>query len=808
MANQPSVQQPLTNQTQANLQQLMNPTPANTQQLNNPTPSTLQQLANLTPANMQQLINSTPARMQHHPINPTPTNMHHPINSTPTNMQQPTKQTPTTMQQQLKQSPASAHQLIKGDRLLFSSSDENAMTKQIQATHSPDGREFDVKPLLNIVEDIFERAAPTIESLALPAAGHQARPEVLDDKIYHSSSMAMLESLSFIIEQIASEISYKCSGGGDAHATTMSILNMLSSYTWDAKLVIALAAFSMTYGEFWLVAQNCTSNQLAKSVAILKQLPDILEHSSMLKPRFDSVKSLIKVMLAIAKCIVEFQDLPPRYITMDVPALSTAMAHLPISVYWTIRSIVACASQIIGLIGLAHEHIASTTEAWELSSLAHKLSNMQSHLQNQLGLCYKHIDERKHMETYQNLIHLFDMAHIDNMRVLKALIYSKDDIQPLLEGTTKRRVNIDVLRRKNVLLLISDLDITQDEISILEQIYNESRLYPSKQESQYEIVWLPILDPAVPFNDIMLKKFEALQSVMTWYSIHHPSLIDRAVITFVKEKWNFGKKPILVVLDPQGRVACPNAVHMMWIWGSLAFPFTTIREEALWKEESWRLELLVAGIDPIITNWIEEGRYICLYGGEDMEWIRKFTSTARAVAQAAGIPLGMVYVGKSNPKERVRRNVSTIMVEKLSHYWQDLTSIWYFWVRIESMWRSKNQLGKTSENDSLMKEIMAMLSFDSSEGGWAIFTKGTEELVKAKGSISLTCLSDYTIWKDQIQQKGFLPSLKDYLKSLHTEHHCNRLILPSSAGMIPEKIVCTECSRNMERYILYKCCDE
>ena len=92
-----------------------------------------------------------------------------------------------------------------------------------------------------------------------------------------------------------------------------------------------------------------------------------------------------------------------------------------------------------------------------------------------------------------------------------------------------------------------------------------------------------------------------------------------------------------------------------------------------------------------------------------MDWIRKFTNTARTVAQAAGISLGMVYVGKSNPKERVRRNIAAIMAEKLSHYWQDPTSIWYFWVRIESMWRSKNQLGKTSENDAIMKHSVARI---------------------------------------------------------------------------------------------------
>ena len=61
-----------------------------------------------------------------------------------------------------------------------------------------------------------------------------------------------------------------------------------------------------------------------------------------------------------------------------------------------------------------------------------------------------------------------------------------------------------------MLLLISDLDISQEEISILEQIYNDSRLHPTRQDSQYEIVWLPILDPAVPFTDNMLQKFETL----------------------------------------------------------------------------------------------------------------------------------------------------------------------------------------------------------------------------------------------------------------------------------------------------------
>ncbi|KAI3682986.1 hypothetical protein L1987_83421 [Smallanthus sonchifolius] len=65
------------------------------------------------------------------------------------------------------------------------------------------------------------------------------------------------------------------------------------------------------------------------------------------------------------------------------------------------------------------------------------------------------------------------------------------------------------------------------------------------------------------------------------------------------------------------------------------------RMDALYevREETWRLELLVTIIDNNILNWIWEDKYIFLYGGDDIEWIRKFTSNARAMATAARIPL-------------------------------------------------------------------------------------------------------------------------------------------------------------------------
>ncbi|KAJ6949425.1 protein SIEVE ELEMENT OCCLUSION B-like [Populus alba x Populus x berolinensis] len=698
-----------------------------------------------------------------------------------------------------------SQQLIKSDRgSMLTMSDDNVMMKQIVGTHAPDGREVDVKPRLLLAEDILKRATQQIDTSLTTSQAHAE----MEDKTHQVNFVSMLDSLSYTIDRISCEIAYKVLGGTDAHATTVSLFNMLTSYSWDAKLVLTLSAFALKYGQFWLVAQISSSNQLAKSMAILRQLPSIMEHPLPLNPYFDAINNLIEVMMDVARCVVEFNDLPLAYISNEVPALSTAMAHIPTAVYWTIRSVVACTAQINSLTTMGHEFSMSTNVAWELSTLAHKLSNILDHLRKQLDTCYQFIDEKRDVESFQMLKNLFEMIHIDNMKVLKALIYAKDDIQPLIDGSSKKRVHLDVLRRKNVLLLISGLDMSNDELSILEQIYNESRHQGARLNSQYEVVWVPIVDRSVQWSDPMKGKFESMQSSMPWFTVYHPSLIEKAVIRFIKEVWHFRNKPILVVLDPQGKVVCPNALHMMWIWGSSAFPFTSLREESLWKDETWRLELLVDGIDPEILNWIKEGKYIFLYGGDDEEWVRKFTNTARAVAQAARIPLEMVYVGKSSKREKIRRVIATITVEKLSYVWQDLTMIWFFWTRLESMLYSKIQLGKLDDHDPMMQEIKKLLSYDR-EGGWAVLSNGSNVVVNGHKTTALQTLLEYDLWKEQVPVKGFDLAFRDHQGRIHDiARPCCRFDFPMTTGRIPGTMKCPECNQTMEKFSTFLCCHD
>ncbi|GMJ09393.1 Arabidopsis thaliana sieve element occlusion-related 1, sieve element occlusion b [Hibiscus trionum] len=707
----------------------------------------------------------------------------------------------------LTMSPSDSRALIRGDRgSMLSMSDDNVMMNQILATHAPDGREFDVKPLLYLVEDILNRATQHVDFLV---KGTLSQAE-LEERAQQANHIAMLEALTFTIDRIACELSYKALGGSDVHATTTAIFNLLSSYAWDAKLVLSLSAFALNYGEFWLLAQIYSTNQLAKSMALLKQLPTLLEHTAPLKPRFDALNSLIRTMIDVTRCVVQFKELPSMYISSDVPALTTALNLIPTAVYWTIRSMVACATQISSLTSMGHEFGISTTESWELSTLAHKLRNIHEHLTKQMNFCYQYIDERRDVETYQMLLNLFDpnVLHIDNMRVLKALIYSKDDKLPLLDGSTKREVSLDVLRRKSVLLLISSLEFANDELAILEQIYNDSRIHATRLESQYEVVWIPIVDRSIiPLPEETRTKFENLLSTMPWYSVKDPLLIEKPVIRFIKEVWHFRTKPILVVLDPQGKVVSPNAIHMMWIWGSTAFPFTSMREEALWREETWRLDLLVDGIDPLILNWIKEGKYIFLYGGDNIDWVRRFTAQARSVASASRIPLEMVYVGKSNKREQVKKVTGVINAEKLSYAWEDQAMVWFFWTRLESMLFSKIQLGRADDQDLMMQQIKKLLSYDR-DGGWAVLSQGSNIVVNGHSTTILPTLGGYDEWKVNVAEKGFDMSFKEYHDKLHdVAHPCCRFEFPTTIR-IPESMRCPECLRVMEKYNTFLCCHD
>ena len=206
---------------------------------------------------------------------------------------------------------------------------------------------------------------------------------------------------------------------------------------------------------------------------------------------------------------------------------------------------------------------------------------------------------------------------------------------------------------------------------------------------------------------------------------------------------------------------------------------------------------------------LQEGRHICFYGGEDIEWIRKFTRIAKDVAREAGITLELLYVGRNKAKERAVRNVIDVIAKENLSRTLDWNLIWYFWMRLESMWHSKGILTKSEniKNDPILLGIIATLSYGSSEQGWAVISKGLGEMVKSNGEHMFKVLAEYGRWKPREAVIGFVPALAEYLKQVNLDapHHCTSLILPAT-GAIPETVACSECGRLMERFTMYRCC--
>ncbi|XP_059446689.1 protein SIEVE ELEMENT OCCLUSION B-like [Corylus avellana] len=637
---------------------------------------------------------------------------------------------------------------------------DDKIMNEICATHVHDDETFDSESLFIIAGNILKRATHIADKVLKGSQSHQ---ENLEEKVPKANFKPPLCT----INQLFAEMACKAPCEGIAYKTTKSILTKLSSYSWDAKVVITLAAFSFEYGNFWLLAQS--SDQLAKSVGILKQVPEGLKKY---KNSIDELNKVIKVTLEVIESIFEFKRLS-IYDTKDVPALSSARGHISVDVFWATITIIACTTQICCI--TSHEE-----KTQELSPFAEKINSTLNFLKIRIKTCYEQIEQLKTYRQRKKSI----LTHTEIMEVLKELIFAKDNLQEIFDGSTKKRVSIEVLRNNNVLLFFSSLDISTDDISILKPIDDGIR-----KKDQYKILWIPIVEK---WTNELEKKFEALQSKMSWYIVQSTEPI--VGIRFIKEEWKFENQPILVVMNPQGQVEHTNALHMIRAWGMKAFPFTKkFEEQSVVKESNWFGDIVV-GIDhPNLQEWIKDEKYIFFYGGKVQQWIQLLTTRQTAIANDAGIK-----------ESRIR--IESVCVGKGSKGEGNLDILARFWTGIESTFISKTH--RKTEIDTMTLEIQKLLSYKN-QSGWAVLTKGSNVVLSGQGTTMSKVVQEYEKWKGFVQHKGFELAIKEYHNKLvlnPVAHIYCSIEISNTSGRILENMKCPDCSRIMETYISFKCC--
>nr|GMD63514.1 protein SIEVE ELEMENT OCCLUSION B-like [Ipomoea batatas] len=98
---------------------------------------------------------------------------------------------------------------------LFSLSDDHAIVKKIQDTHSPDGRDVDANIILQIIEEIFQHAYPGVEGVLQGTQGATipgAQPVANIEKLEVKASLAVdgvLEGLAYITHKVSCEVTTK-----------------------------------------------------------------------------------------------------------------------------------------------------------------------------------------------------------------------------------------------------------------------------------------------------------------------------------------------------------------------------------------------------------------------------------------------------------------------------------------------------------------------------------------------------------------------------------------------------------------------
>ncbi|KAG8386991.1 hypothetical protein BUALT_Bualt03G0206100 [Buddleja alternifolia] len=661
---------------------------------------------------------------------------------------------------------------------------DNAVIKQIEATHGPDDSQFSIKSLLSVIQDIIILSKPD-----------NKRDDIQD--ISNKGIGSFDDKLVLKINNISWEILGNCSGGEQTNKTIFDVFNALSSFFWSGKAVLALAAFAVNYGEFWLLEQLRTTDPVAQSLALLEQLPsETVTFRNM-------ADKLITNILDLLKYISSYEDLRSNnYVEPNTLKDMTIQIHT--YNYWIIRSIVACQSQLTSL--KTYGYTSSSTESSDITDLVEKLYQFGLSMRNQLDSCREQADEKRIEAVKQNLKKLFDISGKDNVTILKALISDKED-KPLYDGTSGERVKIDTLKRKTVLLYLSELKHSTLELSVLIDMYQQSGPKPE----DYEIVWLPMVERSSLLKPEKKKTFTDIKNSMPWLTFHDVSLLDTAVVKYIKSEWQFSRRSMIKVVDGQGRLLVDHdAMHMILIWGNLAKPFSGKAEQTLWEKENWRVELLLNKIVPSAIQWAGKGKLICLYGGEDLEWIQKFKTTILAISRVANLPLMTLFMGASNmSNEIVNKYNAVISANEVNCTIVSYTEMMQFWARIESIWHSRVQSGMLPESDEIIREVFKMRSFDCSRRGWAIISDGSEEMAKGMGDAMLKCLSEYSMWMGNIEKKGFVAAIKDYISSFGTSDLRNTFsVTTTKLGELPHKMVCFECRREMKMSIRFTCCGD
>ncbi|XP_019156840.1 PREDICTED: uncharacterized protein LOC109153404 isoform X2 [Ipomoea nil] len=733
--------------------------------------------------------------------------------------------------------------------------DESIIREQVLSTHNYDGREFNTNAILNMAE----------KALSLEMGTAQ---KAMVEELTQLEELDNYKQLPLHIKQLSFEIASGAIANG--HSTTIHVLSILSPYSWEDKLVLMIAAFSIIHGEFILISRLLQKGKgLAWKLAHLKQsshcpIPTPLSsHNNNQREIEDCISSAIQ----LTKCVVELKE------CLSYSPPQSVISALPMVAYWIGRNIVNCSAYPCDpRFKVQNEHREITTLMATFSA---------------------ELAKKKEEESYEALRNALYHGSSNNFEVYKLMFNVKDDHEIICFHYWGMHHMAELRGWKEtlvMLLITSGVAVPKEWIHFLNWFHRNSIA---------DIIWIPITQDDASWST----EYDQLRNKMRFFWLNDPQkMISPQFTRFVKEelfKMRWGEEPIIVSLDPRGRIVHSNVFHMMLTWTfdyikkdtigvnvvphniSLIIqnelkqgiygieassesrhvgpkidsmtrdlvrnidsqinawimdvediieevtaqftPYDSEKEKFLWQQQTaWTLHLLAPQsgrlyytIGTPINDWIREGKYIFLYGGNNIKWIREFIFKVREVASKTQMNFELAYIGKN----KMIRGI--INKERMSHCALDNSfGVWWFWARLRSMFLSRiqylemtNHLVKEYNNDEILQGLKKLLSYETNNAtteGWTLLSKGSEVVVCGHGSKMLQAMNDCEIWKENIAAtKSFGQAFKDHHEMLSkNKHSCCTLEYPITLSKIPENERCPECSRRMQKFLTFTCCHD
>ncbi|KAG7942247.1 hypothetical protein I3843_16G092600 [Carya illinoinensis] len=158
-----------------------------------------------------------------------------------------------------------------------------------------------------------------------------------------------------------------------------------------------------------------------------------------------------------------------------------------------------------------------------------------------------------HQPQVQEIVKAFD-----------ALRSTKDNCRKLIDVSTKKEVGVDVLKEKNILLIISGF--SKDDIWKLNSIY-ESEATPN---DNYKIVWIIMVKQKSDWTnevlDTLTRTMKTQRSKKAWYLLpcFSQAASDSKFMSMSKE-WQFKNEVIMTVMDIKGKDKVTNIAFRLKI---------------------------------------------------------------------------------------------------------------------------------------------------------------------------------------------------------------------------------------------------